>query len=329
MKGISFGLLALCAGLGLSSGARASFELVMVADYGTRSIHRFDGSTGVYLGSFGGGFIGSPNSLAIDTATGIAYVADATLNRVRGFNYNTGVLVSDFSYSSAGTSQTMGMDTNGTFYMGFSVGSYQRRSNNGLPLAGVTIENINGGQASGMGSVAHQSGRQILATYKTDGTANAALQISTGSGLSVFKSAELTNMGGSGTLSQVAMQGDRGIWVGANRIMQNFTTNSTATSLSFGTSFGLNDFLANSTLGVGFGHADAVYVAGRNTGNTTGLIGRYVYGNSFQISTFGSGIIQTPGMIQVVVAPEPGSMIALGLGLAGVLGRRRAMRKSA
>jgi hypothetical protein len=45
-----------CLALALgSSGAFASFELVMVGDSATKSIHRFDGSTGAYLGSFGSG----------------------------------------------------------------------------------------------------------------------------------------------------------------------------------------------------------------------------------------------------------------------------------
>lgn len=329
MKGCSTGLLALCAGLSLTSAARASFELVMVADYGTKSIHRFDGSTGVYLGSFGGGFLISPDSLAIDSETGIAYVGDSALSRVRGFNYNTGVLVSDFTYSSAGIFQTMGRGTDGSLYLGYNVGGYNR-----FPLGSsvgitVNIQNINGGNASGMGSVAHRSGRQILATYKSDATPNAALQISTGSGLVAYKSAEITNIGGWGARSQLAMQGDRGIWMSSNRTLQNFTTNATGSSIAFGTSYALTDYLVNTVNGVGFGHGDAVYVAGRNSGNTSGVIGRYVYGNSTQLSSFGSGILQTPGMVQVVVAPEPGSMIALGLGLAGIVGRRRATRKSA
>jgi hypothetical protein len=329
MRGFSIGFLALCAGLGLSSGARASFELVMVADTGTKSIHRFDGTTGVYLGSFGGGFLVSPASFTIDSVNGIAYVGDSTLGRVRGFNYNTGVLVSDFTLGSAGASQALSRAADGSFYSGGIDGGFTRLSAVGVFLPAVLNQNVAGGSAVGMGSVAHRSGRQFLATYKSDLTANAALQISTGVGLTSFKSSELTSMGSWNTRAQLAMQGDRGIWMCTNRTMQNFTTNAAGSTIAFGTSYALTDFFNNSANGVGFGHGDTVYVAGRNSGNTSGVIGRYVYGNSTQISSFGSGIIQTPGMVQVVVAPEPGSMIALGLGLAGVLGRRRAMRKSA
>jgi hypothetical protein len=329
MKGISFGFLALCAGLGLSSGARASFELVMVADTGTKSIHRFDGTTGVYLGSFGGGFLASPESFVIDSVNHLAYVGDFGLGRTRVFNYNTGVLVRDIAVGGNGLYQTLGLMGNGNLCVGYNNGGFGAYTPNGAYAANIQNQNVAGMSASGMGSVAHRSGRTFLSTYRSDSLAGAAIQISSGSGLNIYKSAEITTVGGWVDRAQLAMQGDRGIWMSANRTMQNFTTNAAGSTIAFGSSYALTDFFNNSANGVGFGHGDSVYVAGRNSGNTSGVIGRYLYGNSTQLSSFGSGIIQTPGMVQVVVAPEPGSMIALGLGLAGVLGRRRAMRKSA
>ena len=83
--------LVICAGM-----AQASFELLLVADNGvgtfdTRRIHRFDPTTGVYLGAFGG-FSNPIISTHIDQATNSLYVIEPTT--VTRWDYNTGMLLS-------------------------------------------------------------------------------------------------------------------------------------------------------------------------------------------------------------------------------------------
>jgi len=62
--------------------------------------------------------------------------------------------------------------------------------------------------------------------------------------------------------------------------------------------------------------------SGRNAANTSGIISRGVLGSSTSLGTFGAGILQQPMMMQVVVAPEPGTLVALSFG-ALLLRRRR------
>lgn len=59
------------------------------------SIHRFDGVTGAYFGSFGQGMLNLPESFAIDRTTGRAFVYEASIGLTRVFNYNTGAHLAD------------------------------------------------------------------------------------------------------------------------------------------------------------------------------------------------------------------------------------------
>lgn len=74
---------------------------------------------------------------------------------------------------------------------------------------------------------------------------------------------------------------------------------------------------------VDFAHGENFYVAGRNSANTSGLVAlsnTRFFGTSLR--TFGTGILQNPTSVAVVIAPEPGTMLALGFGAAALLRRR-------
>ena len=77
---------------------------------------------------------------------------------------------------------------------------------------------------------------------------------------------------------------------------------------------------------LGIGHGSTLYVGGRLVSDgTKGGISRYsVAGVSpFYRSTFGSSVLRSPVSIATVVAPEPGTLVACGLGLAALAARRR------
>lgn len=75
--------------------AHASFELMLVLDAGDGSnparVHRFDATTGTYFGSFGVGDFTGPTTIAVNTATGKAYIG-ASGEGTMQYNYNTGEL---------------------------------------------------------------------------------------------------------------------------------------------------------------------------------------------------------------------------------------------
>ena len=316
-----FGLLLVGLAVSVPIAAHASFELVMVADKGTKSIHRFDGSSGVYLGSFGGGFLSNVESFVINQEEGLAYVGDENLGRIRVFNYNTGVLVRDLTLNVNGFLQSLGIAANGNLYNGYSSPS-QIFSPTGAALGGSFLFNVAGNTGVAMASASHRSGRQFVASYDANLGPNSALQISPGPSPMVVKSAEVSNMGNYVVPTQLAIQNDRGIWLSSNGTARTFSTNAAGSTVTFNSFSTMNSLLAGSTFGVGFGHGDALYVSGRNSGNTSGVIMRTIYGSNANLSTFGAGILQNPGMVQVVVAPEPGTMLAIGAGLA-FLSRRR------
>jgi|GEM_PF-6798136 len=79
--------------------SQASYELLLAASITDNKIHRYDGDTGAYLGSFGSGLQYSWGVIA-DQPRNIAYVTGG--ERVFKYNYNTGELVGSFAYTLGG-----------------------------------------------------------------------------------------------------------------------------------------------------------------------------------------------------------------------------------
>lgn len=71
--------------------AQASFELALVLDRTTRKVHRFDTVSGAYLGSFGS-FSATAATLAINVQRNEVIVWDPGVGGVYHHNYNTGQL---------------------------------------------------------------------------------------------------------------------------------------------------------------------------------------------------------------------------------------------
>lgn len=77
--------------------ALASYDLLLVPDEGTNSVHRFDGTSGAYLGEFGKGRLSFPQSVAVDPSTGRAYVTSFFTNSIQVYNYSTGLFLNEFT----------------------------------------------------------------------------------------------------------------------------------------------------------------------------------------------------------------------------------------
>lgn len=80
----------------------ASYELVLATDLVSNSVRRFDGNTGIPLGSFGAGQVSSPAGIYADGSTGLAYVGNF-FGGISVFDYSTGEFVNSF----AGTPSTI------------------------------------------------------------------------------------------------------------------------------------------------------------------------------------------------------------------------------
>lgn len=295
----------------------------MVGDSATKSIHRFDGSNGAYLGSFGSGFISNLQNLAIDQATNSAYVSDAGTGLTRVFNYNTGVHLFDYvSLGSNGSGQTLTRTPTG-FVLGYYTQGWSMLDNSGTQTSFVQGLQVGGTVPISMASARHQSGIVVGAAFSGASAAVASLQLlNPNLTTATAKTFDVTDMGTWTDLGQVCISGNTGAWIATTGVLRTFSVNSAGTTiLMSASSYVPSGFTAGTTRGVGMGHGRTVYVSGRNAANTSGIISRGVLGSSTSLGTFGAGILQQPMMMQVVVAPEPGTLVALSFG--ALLLRRR------
>lgn len=298
--------------------AHASFELVMVADRGTQSIHRFDGTTGLYLGSFGGGYVQNPIGLCIDQATGRAFVADAvsgdgTTNsnaRVWTFNYNTGEYLSSFSTPFPYLYPQIAFRNN-ALYVGMSGNIADVYTTSGSTLNAYGFS----GSTSPRGTAVDDNGK----IWTVEG--NKVYTLLPGGGTTAFTMASPVAASTANGQRQIAISGSRMLAAGAISISRiNLSGLVAANPLNpiststFATYTAIN--------GVGFGHGDIGYFTGTVSAGQ-GRISRILYSEGLTLQTFGSGILNDPRSVAVVVAPEPSSFIALGLGALALLRRRK------
>lgn len=302
-------------------GAKASFELVTVLDRGTKSVHRFDGSSGAYLGSFGAGYFVAPESMAIDRTRGRAYVMDASLAAVRVFNFNTGVHLFDVSVIS-GRHQTLSVAPNGNLIGAYFGGvAWQimdpNLNNQGFVFGSSTVAN-----PASLASAGHSSGTMVAMVGQVGGNQAQLLIFSSVStaGAQLASSPIQAGPGSAEDFQQVALGQSSGIMVSSSGDYMAFELNSAATA--FGTiQMGFNGALRG---GVGIGHGNTRYFG--STLNGQAVIERaYQSGSNifFGLGQFGAGILQTPGQIQVIAAPEPATLAILGAGLMALRRRQR------
>jgi hypothetical protein len=311
IKKISFaaGLVA------IASVSNASFELGLVLDAGTRSVHRFDMESGAYFGSFGAGWLNDPQAIMLDQANNRVWVIDndglSARVKILGFNYNSGGRDGSVPINLGYSEPIQAVRrANGEFIIsGNSISD--RFSSTGSYLSQMYTGGLNQGGV-GIGSdgflyTAVHSTQTVVRTSQTSGTALAT------SAASVF-----------GTTGEGQM-------ISNNGRMYFATGLSTVFSIQEGFANGAGGFLQlnatnfSATKALGVGHNRIMYIAGRNAANTAGLIERWDPVISSFGGTFGGSVLQNPVSMAVVVAPEPGTLLALGgLTLAVVRRRRKA-----
>ena len=302
----------------LISSAHASFDLVMVMDVGTKSIHRFDGITGSYLGSFGNGMLNFPDSFAIDRTSGRAFVFDASMGMTRVFNYNTGAHLADFSITGNAQTLTFG---NGRLIRGFVGGAFWSTfDGNGTYLGGMSGTSTIANPVS-MGGAVMESGRFV--GLLSNGNNNGLNE------LLVFNTAatNATQVGNNAFGGPAYYDGVQQVAVGGNRVFlatspangRLFSVNPSSGAITQDGSYSMPGLLG----GAAFGHGNQLYYS-QNDGGVKS-ISRSVITSSNSIvefSTFGQGFLVNPTMMQVVAAPEPGTLAILGMGVAALMRRR-------
>ena len=291
----------------LASASFATFDLVYVADEGTDTIHRFDGGSGVYLGAFTGPF-SNPRGIAIDQTNSRMFVtAD---NGIFIIDLWSGTLMNAEAQSGQGATV-------------YAPGQYLFAVNGSSNYLGGGLDGSSGWftGASLPGAIALRKGVDYQNNVLF--TASAAAGVQRYSLGSFFGAATLLStqaLTTPGTLGQTAVGTGYALTADGSTNKLHFTFASGG-----GTDF-VSPYSTLSTLvGVDFAHNDVFYAAGRNATNTSGLlIQSSTRFTGTALRTYGSGILQNPTAVATITAPEPASMIGLGLGALLLRRRRRA-----
>lgn len=309
----SWGLLVTTA-VGVS--AQTSYELLFVADRGTQSVHRFDPMTGTHLGEIGKGFLSDARDVTVDASRGEINVFEGN-GRIVRFDYSTGLYKGGWNVmpNAAGFHRAQ----NGE-YLAWSATMLTRYSAAGVSLASYAAAagfNIRGADVAanggagflyiGMRDPANSSNRSTMRWNLANGSND----------LNQLWFADRLNFRSNLALNTYESFGDRWIELDiSSSAGLSFTNpvNLTTTALRLGQPSWGHSYPG--TRGIG-------YVPARNAANTGGLVIRYDADTGTLRGTFGEGRLQDPVGSATVLAPEPGTMIALGLGLAGLVAKRR------
>jgi hypothetical protein len=313
-------LVSLSGVLALLSQAHGSFELILAANISDNKIDRYDGDTGAYLGSFGSS--SSTNwAVVADQPRNLVYMTVNNGSRVNKYNYNTGELV-------------------GTFTGTFAIDSWQAINSAGTEFynpRGTNIEVINPNTGAvirtitraGMAfrsvvSIANQtivamgieSGSLVARSYNTATGATIDSEIITPATFATQSSM----IGGQSAIATHYYEGNADTNIA--RIGYNasgvFTGFSTQTVQTLGNNLGaFGEGMAKSHVGVWM-------VGGSAAGSLANpVLRRYIGATTLDFEREYTLRTKSYTSITTVLAPEPGTMLALGGGLALILRRRR------
>jgi len=294
--------------------AHASFDLSLVTDAGTNSVHRIDPITNAYLGSFGGGILSNPRGIAINQSLQRAYILDAT-SRVSVWNYNTGEFVSSFNANLSGAS-FLTANSDGTLNVAGS-STVRRYSVTGSTLATYTRS----GTLNVQQGILLQDGQFYMSTRTGDSRALERFNYTTGAfiGSSSWLADRMIPMSGSFDASPSANALNAFAFLGSAVVELDVINNGPSSTVATSTQ------LIDTVVGVAEGHGSMSFVLGRDkTTPTRGGIARFDRNTfTYGLTLAGTANIVNPTGLANVVAPEPGTMIAVGVGLAALARRRR------
>lgn len=292
--------------------AHASFDLILIADSTNDVVHRYDGDTGLYLGNFGQGMLINPTGISVDHARGICYVGDGVTG-MTAFNYSTGQALwtnpsfvngRGFSPAPTGTAVTQLFSGATTTVAGQRIADPQNST-------GVTSYTQTSPSAWGAGGY-DSTGDFVMVSNTFDAMYRWA---ATGTTLEAFSTGATVT-----SVSKGDVRGTTLIALTATGQVQAVDTQ------SFAVTTGETPSVAfTSVIETKFGHDNYAWGLGETaSGLRLQRYARQLGAGSFYhaLGSFGITQVGTAEGMAVVLAPEPGTMLAL-LGGVGLLLRRR------
>ncbi len=300
--------------VGLTSSALASFDLLLVLDSGQDVVHRYDGDSGTYLGSFGGGTLNNVRGITVDKASKTAVVTHD--NGYSTWDYNTGFF-KGYNDLVGLSNNDMSLTSNGRLLMTSTDGSVvaiRRLNTLSIPTGFFSFNSsttvgpwTSAVEGPGGNYFAVQAGTGDIVQFSS--TTSAQLSVVN---VPFFIG---TSKGASDGTSYVAL-----------------AASGQAISVGLGGTSALGGYTSpvpfTSAVEFEYAHPGEGWGLGVNASGTR--LQRY-YRNLGGVSTFMDAIgpgrtlsqVTTPAGLAVVTAPEPGTLIALGVGAAALLRRRR------
>ncbi|MCE9558713.1 MAG: PEP-CTERM sorting domain-containing protein [Armatimonadetes bacterium] len=308
-------VFALLGCVAVSAFSQASFELVLALDTTNRTVHRYDGDTGTYLGNFGNLRIGSGAfAMGVDQARNKVYVG--TDEGIKAFNYNTGEFITTIPTAGPSNISTF---SNGDLLIQSGAGVWRANSTTGANI--VTYNVSAGGQQGSVAAAAVDENDQVFISDSSVSSAanNAKIDRFAGDG---------TYIGSTGFYTQRLFSFYQQMQArGGNLVIGDDNTGFINTMTYTAGAMGVPSKITNASdmtqvMGVAMGHGDVRYRSGYGPSGASRIIISTATGGP--IITFATPQIAANTMrkICVIVAPEPGSLLGLGLGLL-VISRRK------
>lgn len=299
--------VALSLAVSFAAIGHASFEMMLIADNTNGVIHRYDPVNRVYLGSFGQGSLLTVTSMALDQTNGRVFVKQGTF--LTAFNYATG----DALFSASGATGAIAYRENFGDLITSTVAGLTRAT---VTLTGIGVSSVYTASAPTLAQITSNGSDVFVANpaagniikYSGSLTATTTVVSPFNGGMNGDTIAGMMTSQ-SGALSFALSSTDRRYYV----------TNSAAViNLVGGAS------ILTTTTAITRGHGEYGYFLGATA---TGFGYQKFFENGANFASFTQVALPSQiGSINAavtVVAPEPGSMIALGLGVAALLRKRK------